>query len=341
MWNNPAVQKLMYSIAGFFLLLIVIGLSLPRHAVVVASIEIDANRATVFALVNDFHRASLWLPALEADPNARVVFSGPERGVGATMTWDGLILGSGTQVITASETNEHVRIAIDPGEPGAATSWFDLTDSGTATMVHWHFEADYGYNLVGRYVALLLTGVMQKDYEYGLSKLRDIAQSLPRADFADLEIERLVVASSAIAMLATSSAPDPAAMSDSMGKAYFEILNFIDDHDLEEAGAPISILRAFNAAELRFDAAIPVRGALEGLATSGAGVKIAATHAGTVLRVKHSGSYRNLAQTHRKIAAYLAALGFERDGAAWESYVSDPSKVDEAQLVTYVYYPIL
>ena len=26
-------------------------------------------------------------------------------------------------------------------------------------------------------------------------------------------------------------------------------------------------------------------------------------------------------------AAYLAALGIERDGAAWESYVSDPTKV--------------
>ena len=41
-----------------------------------------------------------------------------------------------------------------------------------------------------------------------------------------------------------------------------------------------------------------------------------------------------------KIAAYLAALGIKRNGDAWESYVSDPTKVAEADLLTYVYYPI-
>ena len=44
--------------------------------------------------------------------------------------------------------------------------------------------------------------------------------------------------------------------------------------------------------------------------------------------------------THRKISAYLAAHGIERNGAAWESYVSDPGDVPEEQLITYVYYPI-
>ncbi len=73
---------------------------------------------------------------------------------------------------------------------------------------------------------------------------------------------------------------------------------------------------------------------------SNAGVKIGQTYAGNVIRVRHIGSYRSLATTHRKISAYLAALGIERNGAAWESYVSDPGNVPENQLLTYVYYPI-
>jgi effector-binding domain-containing protein len=52
------------------------------------------------------------------------------------------------------------------------------------------------------------------------------------------------------------------------------------------------------------------------------------------------GSYRNLSTTQRKIAAYLAALGIERNGDAWESYVSDPGKTPEAELVTLIYYPV-
>jgi effector-binding domain-containing protein len=340
-WNNPTVQKLIYAIAALVTLLIVIGLALPRNVRVVASEEIDARPATVFALVNDFHRASLWLPALESDPNARIVYSGPERGVGAALTWDGLVMGSGTQIITASQPYTHISTAINPGEPGAAKSWFDLVDRGPTTIVSWTFETDYGYNLVGRYAALLLVGVIREDYERGLRRLGDIAESLPRADFSDLEIEQLVVSSGAIAYLPTSSAPDPASMSAAMGKAYFQILNFIDEIGLSEAGAPMSIMRSFSGSELLFDAAIPVRGAIPEPAQDGAGVRIGKSYAGTVIRVKHVGSYRALAETHRKIAAYLAALGIVRDGAAWESYVSDPTKVAEADLLTYVYYPVL
>ena len=32
--------------------------------------------------------------------------------------------------------------------------------------------------------------------------------------------------------------------------------------------------------------------------------------------------------------------GIERNGDAWESYVSDPAKVPEAELVTLIYYPV-
>ena len=339
-WNNPAVQKLIISIAALILLLVIIGLALPRHARVTASIDIDARPATVFALVNDFHRARLWLPSLETDPNARIVYAGPDRGVGATLTWDGLVLGTGTQTIVASRPYEHIDTAINPGEPGAAKSWFDFVDTGTSTVVNWTFEADYGYNLVGRYAALLLTGVIRKDYEHGLRNLAGIAESLPRTDFSDLEIEQLVVASNTIAYLPTSSAPDPASISDAMGKSYFQILSFIDANGLNEAGAPLSITRSFSGSELRFDAAIPVRGDSANLPRDGSGVRIGSTHAGTVIRVKHVGSYRDLAMTHRKIAAYLATLGIERNGNVWESYVSDPTKVPEAEVLTYVYYPI-
>lgn len=325
---------------GFILLLIIVGLALPQHARVVARHEIDARPATVFALVNDFHRVSLWSPWIETDPNARVIISGPQRGIGASMSWDGVILGTGSQVITESRPYEYIGTLINPGEPGAASSWFDFTDTGTATVVTWSFEADHGYNLVGRYAALLLKGVIKKDYEHGLGSLGELAESLPRADFSALEVERLVVAADDIVYRPASSSPDPASMSAAMGKAYFQILNFIDEHALQDAGAPISISRSFNGTEMLFDAAIPVRGITASTPLDGSGVKIGKTYAGAVIRVRHQGSYRTLIQTHRKITAYLTALGIERNGDAWESYVSDPTKVPESEILTDVYYPI-
>jgi effector-binding domain-containing protein len=339
-WNNSIVQKLLLAIGGTLLLLVIIGLALPQHARVVASHEIDAHPATVFSLVNDFHRVTLWSPWIETDPNARIIISGPQRGVGASMSWDGLILGNGSQTITESRPFEYIGTLINAGEAGAARSWFDFTNTGSATVVNWTFEADYGYNLVGRYVALLLRGIIKKDYEHGLGKLGELAESLPRTDFSDLELERLMVESRDIAYRTASSSPDPASMSAAMGKAYFQILSFIDANALQDAGAPISISRSFNGSEMLFDAAIPVRGISDSTVQDAAGVKIGKTYAGAVIRVRHQGAYRNLIQTHRKVTAYLAALGIERNGDAWESYVSDPTRVPESELLTDVYYPI-
>ena len=340
MWIAHNMQKLISGIGAVLALLIIIGFILPRTNQIEVSTEIDAHPATVFALVNDFRRFSAWSPWGDTDPNARMLHSGSIRGAGAVMTWDGPVIGSGSQIITESRPYHYVGIAMNPGEAGETRSWFDLTPGVGTTIVTWGFEADYGMNIVGRYFAAMLGGVVARDYHNGLVRLRELAEGLPKADFSDIEIEHIVVEAVEIAYLSAKSRPDPAAVSDALGQAYFRILSFIDDHDLSDAGAPLSITRTFSGSELTIDAAIPVHGVTEDTPRSDAVVRITKTYAGPVLRVRHIGSYKRLTSTHRKISAYLAALGIERAGSAWESYVSDPGKVPEDDLLTYVYYPI-
>ena len=334
------MQKVLYGVYGSLILVVLIGFLLPRTHRVEVSTEVDAQQPTVFALVNDFRRVTLWAPWAETDPNARFIYSGNGRGAGATVTWDGVVLGSGTQSIVESRPFEYVGIVMNPGETGEAKSWFRLEPGVGTTHVHWGFEADYGINIVGRYFASMLGSVVARDYEAGLANLKELAESLPGADFSDIEIEHLVVEPADIAYLPASSRLDPAAISEAMGKAYFKILSFIDNHNLQDAGAPLSITRTFSGSTLVFDAAIPVRGVSDETPKEDGGVKLGSTYGGQVIRVRHIGSYRDLAITHRKITAYLAALGIERNGDAWESYVSDPGNTPEAELLTYVYYPI-
>lgn len=334
------MQKLIYGVGALFALLIIIGFALPQTHQVEVTVEIDAHPATVFALVNDFRRISQWSPWAKNDPNARILYLGARRGQGAIVTWDGAISGGGTQLITQSRRNEYVEIILSPGESAEAKSWFSLISGVGTTIVTWGFEADYGMNIVGRYFAPMLGGFVARDHHDGLVRLKDLAEGLPAANFSDIEIEHLVVEATEIAYLPAASEPEPAAISEAMGSAYFQILNFIDAQNLAAAGAPLSIMRNFRGAKLAFDAAIPVRGVSNETPRDNIGVKIALTYKGSVIRVKHIGSYRLLTGTHRKISAYLAALGIKRNGAAWESYVSDPSKVPEKDLVTYVYYPI-
>ncbi len=335
------MQKLLYAIGGFVLLLIVIGLMLPRESVVVASIDTSARPATLFAQINDLRRFNLWSPAIKADPNVRIIYSGPNRGVGASMTWDGVVMGTGSQVITTSESYTLIETVINPGESSEARTRFEIIDGGSITNVLWTFEADHGYNLVGRYASLLLTRVIQQDYQAGLLELRELAESLPRTDFASLDVEHLYVDAADIAYLPTVSEPDPTATSEALGQAYFRIMNYMDEHGLAFDGAPLSITRSYDGSVIQFDSAIPVRGISEDTPSSENAVSLGKTYGGAVIRVQHIGSYRRLADTHLKISAYLTAHGIERNGDPWESYVSDPTQVDEAELVTLVYYPII
>ena len=56
------MQIVLYGILEILVALVLIGLAMPRKHSTEESTEIDAHQATVFALVNDFRRFSLWAP---------------------------------------------------------------------------------------------------------------------------------------------------------------------------------------------------------------------------------------------------------------------------------------
>ncbi len=320
--------------------LLAIGLVLPSSPRVERETLIDARPPTVFSLLNNFRQVSEWSSFKVDDPNARIDISGPPSGVGASLSWSGRIIGQGRQTITESVPFE--RIVSDEGAPGkpTATHTILLADEDGRTRVRWRWERHFGFNLAGRYFGLLLDGIRGPGLEADLARLAGMAERLPAADFSDLEIEQLFVESADIAYVTTTSEPQAAAMTAAMSDAFFDILGFIQRHGLEEAGAPLSITRNFDGADLVFDAAIPIRGLAAATPRTENVVKIGTTYEGAVIRVRHVGAYATLGQTHAKIAAYLAATGLQRNGDAWESYVSDPDRTDESGLLTYVYYPI-
>jgi len=334
-------RKIAWSAAGGLALFVVIGLTLPSTPHVERQIQIQAPPATVFALVNDFRQINKWSPWLDTDPNALYTISGPPRGVGATLTWDGQIVGQGSQVIVESEPSYRIVSKLDLERPGQTMGTFEFLQTEYGTHVIWSFDSDFGMNLIGRYFGLMLDGIVGPDYEEGLQNLKTMAEHLPQADFSDVEIEHQTVEAMDIVYLPTRSEPKAAAISEALGDAYFELLNFIDKHHLQEAGAPMSISGSFDGSELLFEAAIPVRGVIDKIGESTRGIKLGQSYAGHVIRVKHVGTYRSLGKTHDKIAAYLAALGIQRNGNPWESYVSDPTRVATEDLLTYVYYPIV
>jgi len=104
------------------------------------SAVIAAPAAAVFAQVNDLRKWDDWSPWAKLDPNAKVTFSGPQSGPGATFQWSGNDkVGAGTMTITESKPNERVATRTNFIKPFARTSNSDFVFSaaGGQTDVIW------------------------------------------------------------------------------------------------------------------------------------------------------------------------------------------------------------
>ena len=122
-------------------------------------ITIDAHRATVFTLLNDFRQVNRFAPIVEGDPNARLEFSGSPAGVGAVASWSGRIIGDGIEAITESEPFNRIVTRIEYGNGREAGNRIVLSSDNGRTGVIQVYERDYGLNLAGRYFALFLDGI--------------------------------------------------------------------------------------------------------------------------------------------------------------------------------------
>lgn len=162
-----------------FGLFIVGGLLLPGEILATRSIEIDAPPEQVFPLVNDLEAFNRWSPWAAVDSETKYERTGPESGVGARMSWssDDPEVGSGSQEIILSHPPEKVVLMLDFGSQGGAQARFDLEPVAAGTKVTWSFGYEIGYDLLGRYMGLLMERLVGKKYEDGLGRLKRLVET--------------------------------------------------------------------------------------------------------------------------------------------------------------------
>jgi len=323
-------------------LLAVIGLILPRQVHIERSAAIAAPRATVFVLLNGFRNFNKWSPWFAIDPSAKYTYEGPKFGAGAKMSWvgDEKTVGSGSQEIIESRPFEVVRTSLDFGGQGMATAQFTLASEGDGAKVTWGFDTDLGMNPISRYFGLMFDGMIGKDYEKGLQGLKTLAESLPKADFADLQIEMVQVTPVTVAYVPAKSGKNEQAIAQAIGGAYARVGRFMSANGLKQASPPITINTKWDDSGYVFDAAIPLDKTPDRDVPTGSPVQVKQTYGGKALKVVHRGPYRDKPGTYDKLMAYTAAHGYESAGPPWDEYVSDPGNTPEPELITLVFMPV-
>lgn len=321
---------------------VVTGYLLPKQVHVERSITIDRPVNMMFELLNGYQHYDEWSPWVERDPQAEFIISGPETGVGARLSWvgDPQLVGSGWQEVVASKPYEQIDIKLDFDAQGVADTGFKLIPEGDATRITWFFDSDLtqGVNLVdaflARYFGLLFDRWVGGDYEKGLANLKLYAEALDLSEFSQVEIDRVDVMSQNILFVTTSSSQESVDIVHAMTQAYAEISAFMNMANIEMAGQPMAITRAWREGGYQFDAAVPVAiipAELAGNINSGL------SPAGPAVRAVHHGAYNQIMPTYEKLAAYMSAHGLHQGGVSWELYVSDPATTEQQDMVTHIY----
>lgn len=323
--------------------LITVGFLLPDRAHTERAIVIEAPPATVFTLLNGFRRFNEWSPWAELDPNTNYMIEGPVNGVGAKQSWSSQSdsVGSGSQEIIEVVPYLSIKLRlIFSGFDSDNVATYTLTPEGSGTKVVWSNDATFKGNLMGRYFGLMLDSMIGPDYEKGLARLKTLAESLPKTDFAGLEVARVTVAAKPIAYFSGSSSTQSEAIGKAYAEAYTRVGEAMARARLEQAGSVLAIGRKWDEAAgvYEFDAAVPVRG--ESIALPPGEVKIGQTYAGDALKAVHKGPYSGLEAHFEKLIAYKATMGYLDNGNPWDVYVSDPANTPEAELITETYVPI-
>jgi hypothetical protein len=172
------LKKLALGLVAALVLLVAVGLALPRRWRVERSVLIAAPSAIIHPFLSELRRWQEWAPwNKELDPAVRNTFEGPEEGVGAKWSWLGPKMGRGRMVIVAADPAVGLTIdeAIESDEINARTV-FTYTPVGDATRVTWTDEGTLP-PVMGAYFRGMVEDLLGEHFERGLGRLKELAEA--------------------------------------------------------------------------------------------------------------------------------------------------------------------
>lgn len=168
---------------GFVALLLVLSATAylrPRYVTVKHTAQILAPPEVVFPILSTPMEWPKWSPWNARDPEMQVSFSGPPTGVGATWSWTSASQGDGSMTFTLSIPSvkaEYELSLVGMGPPSKGD--FLIAPNAEGCVVAWTQRTDMGNSPIGRWMGLLLSRWLRRDFEEGLARLSDYAQTQP------------------------------------------------------------------------------------------------------------------------------------------------------------------
>lgn len=174
------IRKLFGVLLALVVALIVIGFLLPTTVVVERSRVVEHSQDVVFEVLGDLRHFAQWAPWLSRQPEMSWRLEGDPDDVGATLVWTETADSPSNRMwIVAKEPPRRIDMKLELAG-NEADSWFEVARPGDAVEVTWGMRIEFGaLDLVGRYVGLMLPGLVGRDYREGLARFDEYLAGSP------------------------------------------------------------------------------------------------------------------------------------------------------------------
>jgi len=147
------------------------------------SIQIAAPPERIFPLIDDLRAMNAWNPFVKADPNIKLAYSGPERGVGAVNSFDGNgKVGAGQAEIIESVAPSKVVMALRMDRPMKCRNRVEFTlapqpGPANATKVTWAMSGRQPF--IGKLMSIFMSmdKMVGGAFDAGLADLKARAEA--------------------------------------------------------------------------------------------------------------------------------------------------------------------
>lgn len=180
------LKKIAMGLGGLIVVLVVVGLFLPSGFSAQRSTVINAPVDVIFNQVVDFQNHAAWSPWEAADSTIKTTYGEITMGVGAKASWTSENSGEGTMEITELVDNASIKIALDFKNEGKVDGFWTFEETDEGVNVTWGFSGDSGYNLIGRYMGLMMDNMVGPLYEAGLASLKEVSEAMPVEETGDM-----------------------------------------------------------------------------------------------------------------------------------------------------------
>jgi hypothetical protein len=173
------IKKILAALAAIVAMLVVVVAMQPSSFAVERSTAIAAPADVVYDHIESLRAMDVWSPWAKMDPQMKIVYDGPDVGVGARSSWEGPRMGTGRLRITAVKPDREVELELGMLKPVEATNrvLFTLAPVDAATRVTWRMEGQNGF--VGKAFSLLMNPdrMVGGEFEKGLASLKAVAEA--------------------------------------------------------------------------------------------------------------------------------------------------------------------